>query len=346
MAVMAYLVEIQKILAVPKLSEGKAEPVSVVIREVLTEWNLKDRIVVVYFDTTAVNTGGKSGVCLRLEMMLDKPLLYFACRHHVLEILLDMVFSSPFQEQSKGPEVSLFLDFRNMWPQIDQTKYSTAMNDETIMLRVQPCVLHNRSSVQFSVPGALHRARWMARAIYALKIRIFLDQFEQLRPKCSSVRGPSRNTNFREKLTDFCMFIVRYYVRAWFSATLAAASPRLDLTLIKERASHINQAIRDAGTKVFSRHLWYLSEVTVVGLALFNEEVSIMEKREMVHRINTVKGLEDPSNRLHLTPEDVILSCSELCMCGADEEECTNIKQDDPTELYNDDDDDYADATI
>ncbi|KAG0717709.1 hypothetical protein GWK47_007951 [Chionoecetes opilio] len=138
MADMTYSTGIQKILAVPKLSDGKAESTAVVIGEVLTEWNLKDRIVAVCFVTTAVNTGGNSGVCLRLQMMLDKSLLYFARRHHVLEILLDKVFSSLFKEQSKGPEVSLFLDFRNMWPQIDQTKYSTAMNDETIMLRIQP----------------------------------------------------------------------------------------------------------------------------------------------------------------------------------------------------------------
>ncbi|KAG0714250.1 hypothetical protein GWK47_014489 [Chionoecetes opilio] len=299
MAVMAYSSGIQKILAVPKLSEGKAEPTAVVIGEVLTEWNLKDCIVAVCFDTTAVNTGGKSGVSLRLEMMLDKPLLYFACRHHVLEILLDKVFSSLFQEQSNGTEVSLFLDFRNMWPQIDKTKYSTAMNDETIMLRVQPCSV---SRVRYIVQDG-----W--RGPFALKIRIFLYQFEQLRRKCSYIRGPSRNTNFREKLTDFCVFIVRYYVRAWFSTTLAAASPCLDLpqgtSIIKELASHINQAIRDAGTKVFSSHLWYLSEVTV-GPALFDEEVSIMEKLEMVHSISTVKGLVEPSPRLYLNPEDVV----------------------------------------
>ncbi|KAG0706297.1 hypothetical protein GWK47_024348 [Chionoecetes opilio] len=136
MAVMAYSAGIQKILAMSKLSDGNAEPTAVVIGEVLTEWNLKDRIAPVCFDTTAVNTGDKSGVCLCLELMLDKPLLYFVCRHQILEILLDKVFSSLFKEQSKGPEVSLFLDFRNMWPQIDQTKLYTAMNDETIMLRV------------------------------------------------------------------------------------------------------------------------------------------------------------------------------------------------------------------
>ncbi|KAG0729387.1 hypothetical protein GWK47_030410 [Chionoecetes opilio] len=237
MAVMAYSAGIQKILGVPKLSDGKAEPTAVVIGEVLTEWNLKDRIVVVCFVTTAVNTGGKSGVCLRLEMMPHKPLLYFVCRHHPLEILLDKVFSSLFKEQSKGPEVSLFLDFRNMWPQIDQTKYSTAMNDKTIMLRVQS---------------------WYEEIIQLSQA--FLQQ---------------------------------------------TASPRLSLTLIKELASHTNQAIRDAATKAFSRHLWYLSEVTV-GLALFDEEVSIMEKREMVHRISTVKGLEKPSPLLHLTTEDVV----------------------------------------
>lgn len=88
------------------------------------------------FDTMEVNTSKKSGVCHHLEMMLNKPWLYFECCHHIFEILLAVVFSSAFHEQSKGSEINLFLDFRNIWPQIDQTKYSSAKNDESIMLQV------------------------------------------------------------------------------------------------------------------------------------------------------------------------------------------------------------------
>ena len=247
--------------------------------------------------------------------------MYFACRHHILEILLEAVFSSLIAEQSKGPEVVLFQNLRDMWQQIDQTKYATAADDEATMLKIQPwreeviqfaqthlreqqprddskdfpeltiaflgSVPHSQSSVRFKAPGALHCARWMARAIYALKLWMFLDQFQQLRPKRSLLRGPNCEITFREKLTDFCVFVVRYYVRAWFSANSAAAAPQTDLSLLKELASDKNQAIRKVGTTSLSRHLWYLSEVTV-GLALFDDEVPNQEKREMVHCMNTV----------------------------------------------------------
>lgn len=332
----------QKILAVPKLPDGKAEATALVIEETLAEWNLKDQISSLCFDTTAVNTGAKSGVCLRLEMMLDKPLLYLACRHHVFEILLQAVFSTVLIEQPKGPEFTLFQSFRNMWPQIDKTKYTTAVSDHTILQGteswcvdvIQFCqnllrekqprddykeflqltiiflgsIPENSSSVRFRAPGAMHRARWMARAIYALKIWMFFDQFEKLQHTRSSLRESQMRENFRIKLTDFCLFIVRYYVQAWFYATSAAAAPRIDLTLMKKLNQHTNKAIKSAGTSALSRHLWYLSEVTV-GLALFDDGVSDMEKKIMVQRINDVEGSEEPTPRLHSSSEDVAKKC-------------------------------------
>ena len=67
-----------KILAVPKLSDRKARATAEVIGGVLTEWDLKNRVVTLCFDPTAVNTGAKSGICIRLDMMLGRSLVYFA----------------------------------------------------------------------------------------------------------------------------------------------------------------------------------------------------------------------------------------------------------------------------
>ena len=64
-------------LAVLKLFDGKDEEVAKMTGEVHTKWNLRNHILTFCFDATAVNTGAKSGVCLRLEMRLEKQLLYF-----------------------------------------------------------------------------------------------------------------------------------------------------------------------------------------------------------------------------------------------------------------------------
>lgn len=74
--------------------------------------------------------------------------------------------------------------------------------------------------VSFRQPAGLHRARWMAKAIYALKIFLFRGQFK-LTPR--EERG----------IREICFFTIRVYTRARFSASSAVAAPRNDLWLIK-----------------------------------------------------------------------------------------------------------------
>lgn len=126
---------------------------------------------------------------------------------------------------------------------------------------------------------------------------MFFDQLKQLCPTLSSLCGCSLRGNFHKKLTDFCVFVVHYYVLAWFSAMSAAAVSHMDLTHLKELAMHTDQA--------FTCHLWYLSEVTV-GVSLFDDGVSSRKKKAMVNRMNTDEGLEEPRSHLHSVPEHVV----------------------------------------
>jgi len=45
--------------------------------------------------------------------------------------------------------------------------------------------------------------------------------------------------------------------------------------------------------KKFEGHLWYPSE-ELVGLAFFDDAISVQTKREMVLAINGLQGLENP----------------------------------------------------
>lgn len=77
------------------------------------------------FDTTTPNSGRLNGSCVLLEQILNKPILLLACRHHILEIILQLAFSYSKLTTMSGPEMSIFKRFKNNWNQIDQTKFST-----------------------------------------------------------------------------------------------------------------------------------------------------------------------------------------------------------------------------
>ena len=129
-------------------------------------------------------------------------------------------------------------------------------------------VPHGRQSIAFRKPGALYRARWIARAIY-------VPEDADLP---SPVLSPSNTKTLdlpcvtigrsRKKLIDFCIFHAKHYVRAWFLSRSAVSALRQDIDICKTLEDD-NAIIKKAGTKTLARHLWFLSEVTV-GMALFD----------------------------------------------------------------------------
>ena len=318
---------VSKLLAVP-VTDGKAEPTAATIMEVVNEWNLQDRVAALCFDTTATNTGSKGGVCLRLQQILGRDLLNLACRHHVLELVLEAVFSALVPEVSRSPDITIFQQFKDFWPSAVKTDYRTAedairkepwatdvlsfcqdqllqdhpRDDYRELLELIVIFLggipHGRQDVSFRKPGALHRARWMARAIYGLKMWMFLPQFDGHRMRRPSTSRAARS-DVLGNLTEFCIFLAQHYVRAWFTAPSAASAARHDLAFFKAMETETNEVIKKAGMKTLGRHLWYLSEVTI-GIALFDEELSFDEKKQFVANMETVDGSDDPPPRLRV----------------------------------------------
>ena len=67
------------------------------------------------------------------------------------------------------------------------------------------------SGVKFMAPGAMHRARWMAKMIYTFKVWMFQGQFQL--------------TAHEEKgLRDLCLFYSVIYLKSWFECPLAACA--------------------------------------------------------------------------------------------------------------------------
>lgn len=94
-----------------------------VVHDHLVDWEAAEKVVGMCFDTTASNTGCKKGASQWLQKKyLKKKLLNFACRHHVLEIILKGVYITCFGE-TKGPGVVIFNRFKNAWSTLDKSNF-------------------------------------------------------------------------------------------------------------------------------------------------------------------------------------------------------------------------------
>lgn len=133
--------------------------------------------------------------------------------------------------------------------------------------------------IKFKKPGATHHARWLSKAIYSLKMYLFRDQFTLKRTEIEGLR-------------EICVFVVLFYVKAWFQAPSAVAAPQCDLNLLQELIKYLesNVKIAKAALSKLTGHLWYLTEKTV-AFGFFDKkvprEVKIKMRDAMENRSST-----------------------------------------------------------
>ena len=305
--------DVEQLLGVPKLASGTGQAQAGAVIECLDDWNLRSKIKGLCFDTTSSNTGRHSGACTLIEKALEQNVLYFACRHHVMEIVLEKVFTAlKITAASSGPDIALFKRFKEHWPYIDQACFETAagmeelqsFKDVTVQFALKNLeICHPRDDyrevlelaliflgatpargVHFQAPGALHHARWMAKIIYCYKMWMFKSQFK-LKP--SEEHG----------IFKFLLFVSDLYIPVWFEAPMPTAAPANDLRLLQKLAKYPSTEVKHAATVAFCRHLWYLSEV-MVGLAFFDVNLEPQLKAQMVRNMHENDGSVNPTPRL------------------------------------------------
>lgn len=295
---------VDQLLSVPKLESGSGELAATVVYDTILSWGLADKVKSLCFDTTAVNTGSRNGACVLIEQKFDKEMLWLACRHHVFEIMLETIVVSGLGP-STGPEILLFKRFKNTWSEMKLEEYQNVKKDPVsydIVKAIAPkiiefskdqlkqyqprddykellelCIIFlgdvPEKGVSFKAPAGMHRARWMAKAIYSLKIYLFRDQFKITKREEAGIR-------------DICVFTVVIYVKNWFQSAVPNFAPLNDLNLLKDLVNYksVNDNLAEKALKKIKNHLWYLSE-TLVGLAFFDERVSGETKIEMVNAL-------------------------------------------------------------
>ena len=59
--------------------------------KLLEDWSCGDDVFGCVFDTTASNTVRLNGACLNMQKLLNRTLLWFPCRHHIGELIVNKV---------------------------------------------------------------------------------------------------------------------------------------------------------------------------------------------------------------------------------------------------------------
>ncbi|KAG0722968.1 hypothetical protein GWK47_043521 [Chionoecetes opilio] len=305
------------LLGVPASSDSTGRNVAAVVLKEVDEAGVRDKIIAFCFDTTASNTGMVQGACIRIEQELGRSLLWLACRHHVHEVILKDVFEASLGSSS-GPDIGIFQRLRDRWSFVDSSQRETvetsedlveffATNDTASKLKDDASTFlkealmsknHRREDYEellrlsylflggegpakpFRRPGALHQARWMAKAIYCLKLQMLKSQL--------SLTG-------REKagVERVALFVALVYCKKWHEAPISVKAPLNDVLFLEILKTYPDQTVAKAAEQALRRHLWYVSEENA-GLAFFDSRIDVEEKKQMV------KALDKPASKKEL----------------------------------------------
>jgi hypothetical protein len=315
---------VMKLLAVPQLASGTGEAQAAAVYSALDDWNLKNQVNFMAFDTTSSNTGIKAGACTLLEQKMGKQLVALACRHHIHELVAAKAFETLIEPSTSGPQIKLFQRFSSAWSAINSAEFESGTSDEQLaslldpikvkmltflknqLLTFQPRddykeLLHLAIlflgdadvSTTIHAPGAYHRARWMSKLIYCFKIYLFRSQFKLTSRELSG-------------LQQFNLFIVSVYLQAWYLCPSAASAPRQDLQMLQKLVEYkqLNERVANAALNTFRRHLWYISEITV-GLAFFDDDVPVETKVLMVAALMR-EGGDETYKRISINDAEIV----------------------------------------
>lgn len=307
---------VEQLLGVPELISGTGENQAIAVYQALENWGLIENVQALCCDTTASNTGRIKGACILLEKKLERDILYLPCRHHILEIVLRSAFEIKIDITS-APDVPIFKRFQKSWPSINVKNFHNGIEDAFVFQSIKDlkktllmfCINQLQqyqprddykelleltiiflgqeppNGIFFKVPGPIHHARWMSKAIYSLKIYLFRNEFKLTLKENNALR-------------DLCIFIVRIYIRQWFCAQVAALAPNMDLQFIKDLILYkdVDVQISKAALKKMCGHLWYLTP-EVTSLSFFDDEVSSDTKIKMVKAMKSRDIETDCNNK-------------------------------------------------
>ena len=212
------------------------------------------RIIALIFDTTAVNSGHKTGITVQLQHHIDHAIMQIACRHHTMELVCGGAASTVYGETESPYEV-VFKNYAGSCESIniqDYRVFSTsnrklnALKDSVLNFLLTwleksanirenykkwlelsilflVCTFPQGYKFTFKAPGAFHHARWMARIIYTVMIALFQHQLAE-----DEVFSGTCNL---DRIWSLAAFLTLFYVKHWFTAPKLVDAAVNDLEL-------------------------------------------------------------------------------------------------------------------
>ena len=254
--------------------------------------------------------------------------MWLPCRHHIAELLVGAAWYEIF-DKDMAPYIKQFKDFQASWDSIDKKKFVKLQINESLQSRANEIIDFCKAQLAsnkkfargdykeslelvlvclgcsipttftFKKPGALHKARFMAKILYGLKI--FLFRFEL-----------NRNQAEQQKLQRFTTFICLFYIKHWFKAPIAVDAPKTDLELYHDMFQYktYDSKVANAVLKKFYGHTWYLNQ-EFLPLCLFSTIVSNEEKQEIAQKILSIAPPEEYEGIVEFDFIEVILYISD-----------------------------------
>ena len=199
-----------------RLKDGKAESIATGISNVINEYNLWKSVKMIVSDTTAVNTGEKNGVVVRLQRLflekgVEKP-LFVSCQHHILDKILRMVMDELLGGETASPNieypfvVQLMTQYDELKLQFDNGKEEisdkSGWRDDMKFLYHRGFRFYDKNKhfplVNFQAIPNISNARWNSRGTLAIPAFILMPAS-------------------RETLKRVCKFISYDCSDYWFS---------------------------------------------------------------------------------------------------------------------------------
>jgi len=318
----------------PGTDQRSGDIIAQATMQLLQSWNCVDSIVNMTFDTTASNTGHVSAACITLQQSTGRALLWSACRHHVGEVILTQIFNDLNIEASRSAEYTVFSRFKKNFDTLphgsnetlsvfdksllanDAETLSTITHWQENTVAVAEALVHhqredykeftelcllyldngdNSRSFNFRRPGAVHKARWMAKVLYAIKMVLLENQISLL------PRGTITTSTQPQKLHSFVTFVCLVYSRWWMTSSSAVDAPWHDICLYQDlvKYAQVNPGISASALKALNRHLWYLCS-EMIPVALFSDIVPKDELQYLAEKLLMIQPGDDvtiPRNR-------------------------------------------------
>ena len=235
LAVVAVQEEENQLLCVAKTEDSIGKVEADAEKEAINNWGLSEGIIACCFDTTSSNSGINSGSCVLLQQLLNRQLLWLACRHHIPELILKAAFQSLFGKTT-SPVETLFSTLKSSWKSLDLSNLLPSnycllrssvdsilefLDDRLLSDNLQHLTRGDYKellelskvclggtierkktySYQLSRPGADHHARWVSECLYIIKLSLLQHQIDTISPQT------------KKKINTMASFILFVYIK-------------------------------------------------------------------------------------------------------------------------------------